>query len=86
VKHSHPPATLVELTLTRDGGAVAVLYADDGPAFDPTQRAAVDVTLSAAERQIGGLGIHFILTTMTGLQYERRDGRNVTRFSRRLAS
>lgn len=86
IKHSHPPATLVELTLQREDGSIAVTYADDGPPFDPTLRAAVDTTLSAEERQIGGLGIHFILTTMTDFGYERRDGLNITRFRRRLAA
>jgi anti-sigma regulatory factor (Ser/Thr protein kinase) len=84
IKHSHPPATMAELLLVREANTIAVTYVDDGPAFDPTQRATPDTTLSAEERPIGGLGIHFIRTGMDDFRYVRRDGCNVTSFRRRL--
>ena len=50
---------------------------DSGKAFDPTQMPDADVTLSADERQIGGLGIFLIRQIMDDVRYERADGRNV---------
>jgi anti-sigma regulatory factor (Ser/Thr protein kinase) len=49
---------------------------DDGIAFDPLTRNVPDLDLEGDEREIGGLGIHFIRTVMDGVDYYRSDGRN----------
>ncbi|WP_176441764.1 ATP-binding protein [Granulicella rosea] len=85
VKHSQPPAGYVEFTLGLADGVVTAVYIDDGAPFDPTARAAPDTTLPAELRPIGGLGIYFIQRTMQSFAYERLDGRNVLRFTRKLA-
>jgi anti-sigma regulatory factor (Ser/Thr protein kinase) len=36
-----------------------------------------DITLSAAERPIGGLGIYMVKKSMDDVLYEYKDGRNV---------
>jgi len=87
VNHSQPPATFVEVTMGIEAdGLVSVEYVDDGSAFDPTQQADPDLTLGTAERQIGGLGVYFIRTSMEDFRYARRDGCNVTSFRRRPAA
>jgi len=50
---------------------------DWGTPFDPTAKPAADITLSAEERPIGGLGIHLMRQTMDSINYERVDGKNV---------
>ena len=50
---------------------------DSGIPFDPTQQKEADITLSAEERQIGGLGIHLVRQIMDEVQYERVDDKNV---------
>ena len=50
---------------------------DGGIPFDPTQQAEADITLSAEERAIGGLGIHLVRQLMDKVKYERVDGKNV---------
>lgn len=50
---------------------------DKGVEFDPTKAAEVDVTLSAQERPIGGLGIFLIKKIMNEVEYQRIDGANV---------
>lgn len=50
---------------------------DSGQAFDPTQVEDADITLSAAERPIGGLGIFLIKQIMDKLEYRRTDGKNI---------
>lgn len=36
-----------------------------------------DITLSAEERDIGGLGIYMVKKTMSDMNYEYKDGKNV---------
>ena len=54
-----------------------ITFIDSGMAFDPTAKEDPDVSLSAEERQIGGLGIFMVKKTMDGMYYERRDGQNI---------
>jgi len=49
---------------------------DDGVAYDPLLTAAPDVEVPLAERQVGGLGVHFVRNLMSGVAYERVAGRN----------
>ena len=55
----------------------SVTFVDSGVPFDPTKREDPDVTLSAEERQIGGLGIFLVKKTMDDMRYAREDGKNV---------
>lgn len=59
-------------------------FEDKGVAFDPLQRDDPDVTLSAEERQIGGLGIFLVKKTMDGVEYRREDGRNVLTLRKKI--
>ena len=49
---------------------------DSGKEFDPTKVPDADVTLSAEEREIGGLGIFLIRQIMDTVEYHRIDGKN----------
>lgn len=60
-----------------DNGQLHIIITDKGTPFDPTAKADVDTTLSAEERNIGGLGIHLIRTIMDDVIYERVDDRNI---------
>lgn len=44
----------------------------------------VDITLSADEREIGGLGIFLIQQIMNEVKYERIDGKNVLTLEKKL--
>ena len=57
---------------------------DSGKPFDPTQQKEADVTLSAEEREIGGLGIHLVRQLMDEIRYERKDEKNVLILSKEL--
>ena len=56
---------------------------DNVVSFDPTAKAEVDTTLSDEEREIGGLGIHLVRHIMDNVEYERKDGRNILRLSKK---
>lgn len=50
---------------------------DSGIPFDPLAKPDPDITLSAAERQIGGLGIFMMKMTMDKVSYVYKDGQNI---------
>ena len=57
---------------------------DYGKEFDPTKVPDADVTLSAEEREIGGLGIFLIRQIMDTVEYQRMDGKNVLIMGKQL--
>ena len=56
---------------------VDITFIDNGVPYDPFAKEDPDVTLSAAERQIGGLGIFMVKKSMDDVIYEYRDGHNI---------
>ena len=56
---------------------VTIQFLDSGKPFDPLAKPDADITLSAEERQIGGLGILMVKKTMDDVVYEYKDGCNV---------
>ena len=66
-----------------DNNLVFVLT-DSGMEFDPTKVPDADVTLSAEELEIGGLGIYLIRQIMNTVEYQRIDGKNVLTMRKEL--
>ena len=66
------------LGLDKAGDSLTMVFSDDGVAFDPTQDAAIpDVSLSADERGIGGLGIFMVKKMSKSVSYVRQGEGNV---------
>jgi len=59
--------------------AAVITFTDSGVPYDPLTQPEPDITLSADEREIGGLGIFMVKKTMDEITYEYRDGRNILR-------
>ena len=57
-------------------GRAVIRFMDDGRPYDPTTQPDPDVTRSAEEREIGGLGIFMVKKTMDRVSYEYVNGRN----------
>ena len=70
------PAT-VQVEVEQDPLAVIVTFIDNGVPYDPLAKEDPDITLSAEERGIGGLGIFMVKKTMDSLSYEYKDGQNI---------
>ena len=68
---------IITLTAKMDGNQLIFILTDAGKEFDPTQIPDADITLSAEERSIGGLGIFLIRQIMNTVEYQRIDGKNV---------
>lgn len=58
-------------------GTARITFADGGVPFDPLAKSDPDVTLSAEERQIGGLGIYMVKKSMDEITYDYKDGQNI---------
>ena len=56
---------------------ITVEFLDSGKPYDPLENADPDTTLSAEERDIGGLGIFMVKRLMDDVKYEYKDGKNI---------
>lgn len=63
---------------------IVLVLTDTGQEFDPTMVPEADITLSADERPIGGLGIFLIRQMMNEVRYERIDGKNILTMEKNL--
>ena len=66
----------VEIRISCDAGILSITLIDEGVAFDPLAKEDPDITLSAEERSIGGLGIFMVKETIDEVQYQRKDNKN----------
>ena len=69
--------TVVRCVTELEPKAVTIELRDHGKPFDPLAKADADVTLSADERPIGGLGIYMVKTSMDDVRYIYENGENV---------
>ena len=69
----------VQLTITFDKSDNTVTFKmlDGGMPFDPLKKPDPDITLSADEREIGGLGIFITKKTMDSISYEYENDKNI---------
>ena len=67
----------IRVELCRDPSAIEITFIDRGVPYDPLAKPDPDVTLSAKERKIGGLGIFMVKKSMDEVRYEYLDGCNV---------
>ena len=72
------------ISVTVDGETAGIEFRDRGIPFDPLARPDPDVTLSAEERGIGGLGIYMVKKTMDEVLYRRENGENVLTIRKKL--
>ena len=68
---------MVRVEILPDVPSVDITFIDKGVPYDPLTKADPDVTLSAEERQIGGLGIFMVKKTMDDVKYEYVNGHNI---------
>ena len=88
MKYAYPPGSHGNVTVEAASNDVRLKFTiiDSGSPFDPTIQSEVDITLSAMERKIGGLGIHLMRQNMDSINYERIDNLNVLTLRKKLKS
>lgn len=77
------PAT-VRVEVIENPLAVVITFIDNGIPYDPLAQADPDVTLSAEEREIGGLGIYMVKKSMDDISYEYKDGQNILKIKKNI--
>ncbi len=80
-------ANIAHYAYDRPGGGVTVRVAvgedihiefeDSGVAYDPLASATPDISLSAADREVGGLGVFIVKKTMDSVEYRREGCKNI---------
>lgn len=79
-KYAYHPGkgrAVVRVEVSDEPVQVKITFIDQGKPYDPLQKEDPDVTLSAEERQIGGLGIFMVKNTMDAVDYQYKDGSNI---------
>ena len=86
MKYAYPPGQHGDVTIEAATNDVRLKFTiiDSGKPFDPTVQTEVDTTLSAEQRNIGGLGIHIMRQNMDSINYERMDNLNVLTLRKKL--
>lgn len=82
---SYSNATIATIRCGLMGESVILRFCDDGMPYDPTQKENPDTTLSADEREIGGLGIYMVKKSMDSVEYMYQNGQNVLTIKKKLS-
>ena len=75
----------VRVEVVEEPLAVVITFIDNGVPYDPLKKEDPDITLSAEEREIGGLGIYMVKKSMDEISYEYKDGQNILSIKKKLA-
>ena len=86
IDYAYPTGVIGEITLKvfADCQWMSFVIIDSGVAFDPTERKKADITLSAEDRPIGGLGILLLRELMDSINYERTGGKNILTLKKQI--
>ncbi|MBQ7545242.1 MAG: SpoIIE family protein phosphatase [Synergistaceae bacterium] len=73
------------ITVAKNGTDAEITFTDSGTPYNPLEKPDPDITLSAEERSIGGLGIYIVKKSMDSVSYEHKDGKNVLTIRKNIA-
>ena len=80
INHGYPdekgPLT-VSLVIREEESQLFVRFVDEGIPYNPLTKDDPDITLSAEERSIGGLGIYMVKKTMDDIRYKYENNCNI---------
>lgn len=79
-QYAYKPGTgsaTVRVEKEADPAAAVITFIDQGRPYDPLKHEDPDITLSAEERPVGGLGIFMVKKTMDEVSYKYENGQNM---------
>jgi len=85
--YAYSPGTgdaVVQIDITEDPRCAVLTFTDHGVKYDPLAKEDPDVTLSAEDREIGGLGIFMVKKSMDDVRYEYKDGQNILVLTKKI--
>lgn len=77
VQYSKSPKLTLQIESANNPFRAKLIFIDAGVPYNPLQKEDPDVTLSAEEREIGGLGIFLVKKTMDKMEYTREGDKNI---------
>ncbi|RJR31236.1 MAG: ATP-binding protein [Desulfobacteraceae bacterium] len=82
IRYAYPekPGDLEIRCRAGEDGALTMEFEDSGVDFDPTSLPDPDLTLSIAQREIGGLGVYLIRKMVNEVRHRREGERNILTF------
>ena len=63
---------------------IVLKFIDCGKPYNPLEKEDPDITLSAEDREVGGLGIFMVKKLATSMQYEYKDGKNILTITKNI--
>ena len=67
----------VSVSVIADSDKLSIEFCDSGIPYNPLDKADPDISMSADEREIGGLGIYMVKQMMDDVRYRYEDGKNI---------
>ena len=74
---NYSKATLATISYRIENGKLCIIFTDNGIPYNPLEATEPDITLSAEEREIGGLGIFMVKKMTESMNYEYTDDKNI---------
>ena len=78
--YAYAPGTgtaTIRVNITENPLTAEITLIDSGTPYNPLEKEDPDITLSAEERAIGGLGIFMVKKSMDDIRYKYENGRNI---------
>ena len=77
-------STTIRMNYNETDRMISVTFIDQGIPFNPLERKDPDTSLSAADREVGGLGIFLVKKTMDSMEYKREGNTNILTIHKRM--
>ena len=74
----------IRIELQENPRTAVITFIDSGIPYNPLAKEDPDVSLSAEERSIGGLGIYMVKKTMDKMEYEYTDKQNILKMYKNI--
>lgn len=75
----------VRMEMIDNPKAVCITFIDSGIPYNPLEKEDPDITLSAEDRKIGGLGIYMVKKNMDEMTYNYSEGKNILFLKKKLS-
>ena len=79
-----PGEAAIGLDVIPNPKSCRIVFRDRGVPYNPLEKTDPDITLSAEEREIGGLGIYMVKQSMDDINYEYKDGKNILSIKKKI--